>query len=188
MNALNPSRRSLIVTFATAFGVSPALAYRRRVVVTRPRVVARPGHPIARSINRTVVVRPARRTVVVGAPLVFLPVLAFTAAVVALPARERLIWQDTETIQRNEGWVESNFGVDERGDALYLEIDGRAELDFADVTFENGEVQVVDFNEQIHGNGVHRLLDFRGRRRVKTVKLMARSKSAATTFRVYLSA
>lgn len=168
--------------------MTPAALAARRVVVKRTHVVVRPGHPIARAVNRHVVVRPARRTVVVGAPLVFLPVVAFTAAVVALPARERLLWQDAETIHRNEEWVESNFGVDERGDALFLQIDGRAELDFADVTFENGEVQAVDFNEQTYGNGIHRLLDFRGRRRVKTVRLVARAKSPSATFRLYLSA
>jgi hypothetical protein len=118
-------------------------------------VVVRPGHPIARAVNRTVLVRTPRAVVAVRSPLVFLPVIAFTAAVVSLPARDRLIWQDTETIHKDEDWVESNFGVDQRGDALYLEIKGRAELDFADVTYENGEVQVVDFNEQVYGNGIH---------------------------------
>jgi hypothetical protein len=125
---------------------------------------------------------------VVGAPLVFLPVVAFAAAVAVLPPRERLIWQDTDTIEMDEDWVESNFGVDERGDALYMEIDGRADLDTADITFENGEVQVVDFNERPYGNGIHRVLDFAGRRNVKTVRLVARSKTEHTTFRIYLSA
>lgn len=163
---------------------------RRRVVVThtRTRIVVRPGHPIARAVTRTVVVRPARTVVVVGAPLVFLPLVMFTAAVVTLPARGRLRWEDTETIHREEDWVESNFGVNERGDALYLDVQGRAELDFADVTFENGEVQVVDFQERTYANGIYRLLDFPGRRNVKTVRLVARSKSEDTTFRLYLSA
>lgn len=178
-------RRTALLALA---GSMAAFAQRRRVVVTRSRVVVRPGHPVARAVNRAVVVRPARKTVVIGAPLVFLPVAAFTAVVVTLPARERLLWQDSETIHRREDWVESNFGVDERGDAIYLEVAGRADLDFADVIFDNGEVQVVDFNERTYGDGIYRLLDFRGRRRVKSVRLVARSKSPSSTFRLYLSA
>ena len=30
--------------------------------------------------------------------------------------RDRLIWEDAETIERDEEWVDSNFGVDRRGD------------------------------------------------------------------------
>lgn len=166
--------------------VSASAQRRRRVVVTRRAVVVHPRYPVARVAARTVVIRPARRTVVVGAPLVFLPVVAFAAVVATLPPRERLIWQDTEAIDRDEEWVESNFGIDQRGDALFLEIDGRAQLDALDVTFENGEVQVVDFHEKVHGSGIYKLYDFPGRRNVKTVRLIARSKSEKTTFRMFL--
>ncbi len=181
------SRRSLGLGVAAILAPAAAWAQRRRrVVVRRRRVVLRPGHPILRAANRTVVVRAPRRAFVVAAPLVFLPVVAFAAAVAVLPARERLLWQDTETIHRDEEWVESNFGIDERGDALYIEVRGRAELDFADVSFENGEVQVVDFKERTYESGIYGLLDFPGRRNVKTVRLVARSKSEDTTFQLYL--
>jgi hypothetical protein len=164
---------------------------RRRVVVrrgpvVRSTVVVRPGHPIRRAVNRTVVVRPMRTRVVVGAPLVFLPVLAWRPAVVALPARDRLTWQDTETIDKDEEWVDCNFGVDKRGDALYLQVDGKADLDFAEVTFQNGNVQVIDFEEKTHGDGIYRLLDFADGRHVMTVRLLAKSKSDDTQFTVFL--
>jgi len=106
---------------------------------------------------------------------------------VPLPARERLVWQDTERIDKDEDWVESNFGVDDRGDALFLQVDGRVELNFADVTFENGDVQVVDFNERPHGSGVYKLYDFPGVRTVKTVRLVARARSDEATLRLYLN-
>jgi hypothetical protein len=160
---------------------------RRRVVVRRTRIVVVHGHPIRRSVNRVVVVRPARRVVTVSAPLVFSPLVAFRPAVVVLPPRERLIWQDTETIDRDEDWVESNFGVDEKGDALYMEVDGKADFDFADITFENGEVQVVDFNQKSYGKGIYMIHSFAGRRNVKTVRLVARSKADETTLRLFIS-
>lgn len=167
------------------------LAQRRRAVVrTRPHrttIVVRRGHPIRRVLPATVVVRPARRAVVVSAPLMFLPVVAWTAAVATLPTRERFVWQDSETIEKDEGWVDSNFGVDGRGDALYLEIIGRADLNFAEVTFSNGNVQVVDFNEKTHGSGIYKLLDFADGRHVSTVRILALSKSEDTKLVVYLS-
>lgn len=168
-----------------------SMAQRRRVVVrTRPHrttVVVRPGHPIRRALPATVVVRPARRAVVVSAPLLFLTAVAWTGAVVTLPARERFVWQDSETIENDEGWVDTNFGVDGRGDALYLEIIGKAELNFAEVTFSNGNVQVVDFNEKTHGSGIYKLLDFADGRHVSTVRILALSKSKDTKLVVYLS-
>ena len=171
-------------------GIDDAEAQRRRVVrrvpVKRTAIVVRPAHPIRRVLPATVVVRPARTRVVVGRPLVWLPALAWTAAVVTLPARDRLVWEDTETIEQDEEWVDANFGVDRRGEALLLEVDGKAKLNFAEVTFENGDVQVVDFDEKTYNKGLYSLLDFKDGRRVMTVRLLGRSETEETTFRVYL--
>ena len=87
------------ITVILAFGFSwESSAQHRRVVVrnrpNRTSLVIRAGHPIRRRLPATVLVRPAHRAVVVGAPLVFLPALRWTAPVVSLPARERLAWQD----------------------------------------------------------------------------------------------
>lgn len=171
---------------------------RRRVVVRPSRVVVRHpvrrttvvvhrGHPLRRVLPASVVVRPARRAVVVGAPLVFLPGLVWRPTVVAMPARDRLVWQDSESITRDEGWVDTNFGVDSAGNALFLDIDGQAGLNFAEVTFANGNVQVVDFNERTHGTGIYKLLDFADGRHVGNVRLLAKSNSEDTKLTVYLS-
>lgn len=158
----------------------------RRGPVRRTTVVVHPGHPIRRSVTRTVVVRPARTRVIVAAPLVFLPAVVWGAAIVSLPPRDRLIWEDTESIERDEDWVDSNFGVDRRGDALFLRIDGRAHLDFAEVTFENGNVQVVDFSDRVYKSGIYELLNFADGRHVKTVRLLAKSETRKTKFTVYM--
>lgn len=169
-------------------------AQRRRVVV-RParhpvrttRLVVRPGHPIRRVLPNTVVVRPARRTVVVNRPLVYLPAVAWRRTVVTLPARDRLVWQDSETISSEEEWVDTNFGIDASGNALFLDINGRAKLNFAEVTFANGNVQVVDFNEQTHESGIYKLLDFADGRHVSNVRILAKSESDEAKLAVYLS-
>jgi hypothetical protein len=174
---------------------SDASAGQRRVVVRRPvrhpvvhtRLVIRAGHPIRRGLPAAVVVRLARRPVVVGAPLVFLPALAWAPVVVPMPARERLAFEDSEVIERDEGWVDTNFGIDSPGNALFLDINGKAELNFAEVTFANGNVQVVDFNERSHESGIYKLLDFADGRHVKTVRILAKSESDETKLAVYLS-
>jgi len=104
-----------------------------------------------------------------------------------MPAPERLSWQDSESIEQDEGWVDTNFGIDSPGNALFLEIYGKAALNFAEVTFANGNVQVLDFNEQTHGNGVYKLLDFSAGRHVKTVRIVAKSESENTKLLVSLS-
>ena len=176
--------------------VSPdaSAGQRRRVVVRHPvrhpvvhtRLVIHARHPIRRALPAAVVVRSARRPVVVGAPLIFLPALAWAPAVVPMPARERLVWQDSEVIERDEGWVDTNFGIDSLGNALFLDITGKADFNFAEVTFANGNVQVVDFNERSHETGIYKLLDFAGGRHVKTVRILAKSESENTKLVVYL--
>ncbi|HEU5218523.1 MAG TPA: hypothetical protein VFU23_07680 [Gemmatimonadales bacterium] len=160
----------------------------RRGPVRRTTIVVHPGHPIRRALPSRVVVRTPRTAVVVRAPLVFRPALIWvrSATVLVLPAHDQLIWEDTETIDRDEEWVDANFGVDQRGTQLFLDLDGRAKLSFAEVTFENGEVQVVDFEDQTHDKGLYSLLDFRDGRRVMTVRVLARSETPETTLKVYL--
>ena len=159
----------------------------KRVVVKRTRVVVRPGHPIRRVLPPAVVVRPARTRVVVGGALVFLPAVVWTAAVVSLPARDRLVWQDSESFDKDEDWVESNFGIDTKGNALYFDLAGRAELNYADITFSNGEVQTVDFEEKVRTPGTYRLLDFANGRHVKTVKILARARTEHAKITVYMA-
>ena len=182
----------LAVLLAALLPAPESAAQRRRaVVVRRParhtKVVVRAGHPLRRALPDRVVVRPARKTVVVGAPALFLPALTWTAAAATPPARERLVWEDAEVITRDEGWVDTNFGVDGQGDALFLRIDGSAQLGFAEVAFSNGNVQVVDMGDRTHGDGLYRLLDFSDGRHVKTVRLLAKSKRDETTLALYLS-
>jgi hypothetical protein len=130
------------------------------------------GHPLPRP-SRVVVVRPSR--VVVAPRLVYAPPVRWQRATIVLPARERLTWQDTDTIHRREEWVDTHLSVNERGDRLLLQVQGRVQVDFAEVHFENGQVRVVDFGETRLATGVHPLLDFPDGRKVDSVRVIARS-------------
>jgi len=187
--------RLAFLFFIAVLGCTVALAQRRRAVVVHPvrhpvvrtHLVVRPGHPIHRVLPANVVVRTARRTVVVHRPLVYLPALRWRAAFVPLPPRERIIWTDTETIARDEDWVDTNYGVDASGSALYLDLSGKTKLNFAEVTFDDGHVQVVDFNEEAHDPGVYKLLDVNANQHVATVRILAKSESDDSKLAVYLS-
>jgi hypothetical protein len=162
-----------------------------RVVVRRPvahtRLVVRRGHPIRRVLPATVVVRPARKVVTLNAPVVYLPARTWNATVVSLPSSERLVWQDSEEIHSDEGWVDTNLGVDNTGNALFIKIDGLAQLSFAEIVFGNGNVQVVDFNDSTQRAGVYNLLDFSDGRHVNAVRLLAKSNSDDSKLTIYLS-
>jgi hypothetical protein len=181
---------SILAAVLGAALVPGDLAAQRRVAVkrrtTRTTVVVHRGFPLRRTLPRAVVVRPARTTVVVGAPVTFLPPVLFAATVVSLPARDRLVWEDTERILRSEDWVDLHFGLDRRGEALLLDVQGRSQLNFAEVTFANGHAQVVDFQDRTYSSGLYTLLDFADGRHVKTVRLLARSSTPDTTFRLLL--
>jgi hypothetical protein len=190
--------KKLLITLVTlstvlvALGAGEALGQRRRVVMRRPHPLRRalivgPNHPIRRPLPKEVVVRTARKPVVVNAPLVYLPAMTWTPVVVPLPPAEHLIRQESETISHDEEWVDTSFGVDQSGKALFLDIGGQARLLFADVTFANGHVQVVNFNDRTYGSGIYRLLDFADNRHVSTVRILARSESDDTKLALYLS-
>jgi hypothetical protein len=145
------------------------------------------GHPLARP-GRTVIVRPARpAAVVVRGPVVYAAPLVWTRRVVVLPARDRLVWEDSEVIHRREDWVDTTLNVNNRGNAVYLRIDGRAHLDFAEVHFGNGQVQVVDFKDSQVESGTFMLLDIANGRTVTGVRLIAKSQSPESKLTVFLA-
>jgi len=170
-------KRLATVTVLAAAGVVATLvaeAAPPRVVARGPRgaVVVRPGFPLRRTLPH-VVVRAPRVTVRV-APAVFLPPLVWGAGVVVLPGPDRIVREDSETLERSEGWTDFTLNIDDRGTKLYLQVaGGRAKISFAEVVFENGETQVVDFNDQPVKAGTYTLLDFANGRRVDHVRMVA---------------
>src|SRR5262245_32758307 len=137
---------SLLVVLSLA-GSADAARVRRTVVVRGPRrtVVVHTGFPVHRVLP-AVVVRPGVAFRV--APRVYLAPVVFTAAVIALPATTG--WRGTESLDREDGWTDFSMNIDKRGSGLLLQIDrGAAQVSFAEVVFENGETQVVDFNDHV---------------------------------------
>ena len=164
-------------------------AYARRVVVrrgghvTRVRVTVHPGFPIRRTLPSVVV----RSATVRVAPRVYLAPVAFVAVAVASPARARS-WSGEETLAREEGWTDFTMNVDQRGGGLLLEIDrGTAQVSFAEVVFENGDTQVVDFNDRVHATGVYSLIDFKDGRKVDHVRVVAKADSRESIIRLHLT-
>ena len=169
-----------LTLFAVVEPASAARVVRSRVVRRGPGrrtvVVVRVGHPIRRPL-RHVVVHPVRAAVRVSA-LAFLPLVVWAPVVVARPDVDAIVWQDSETIYKAEDWTEFTLNADSRGEKLLFEVsEGKVQMDFAEVVFENGDCQVVDFNEHTQGPGVYSLLDFKDGRKVDHVRVFARAKS-----------
>jgi hypothetical protein len=121
-------------------------------------------------------------------PRVYLPAVAFTAATVAvLPSRNARVWEESEELEREDGWTDFTMSVDERGNRLLMQIEnGSAQISFAEVVFDNGEAQVVDFDERVYARGVYSLLDFANGRKVDHVRIVARAASAETDVALHL--
>ena len=102
------------------------------------------------------------------APVTFLAPVVFASVVVATaPARDVLVWEDGETLSKDEDWTEFTLNCDARGTKLWYEVvGGKVQADWAEVVFENGDAQVVDFAEKTHGAGLYSLLDFKDGRKV----------------------
>lgn len=187
-------KRLMTLSLAALLGLSIvavdfADAARARVVHRGARgrtvVTVRTGHPIRRSMHRVVHRRP--NVVVRVAPAVFLPMVVWAPVVAARPAADMMVWQDSETLYREEDWAETIFDSNQRGSRLFLEVrSGRVQFDFAEVVFENGDTRVVDFANGVRGPGFYSLLDFRDGRRVDHVRLIARSKSSESRIALIL--
>ena len=178
--------RLLTVLLLLVLGLQiPGAALARRVVVRRgphrTTVIVRRGWPLHRPA-RLVVVHPAR-VVVRVAPLRFLAPVVFTGVVIAAasaPAHDVLVWEDAETLTRDDDWTEFTLNCDARGTRLWYEVAaGKVQADWAEVVFENGDTQVVDFAEKTQAADLYPLLDFRDGRRVDHVRMVARARSDA---------
>jgi len=179
--------------FAVAQPFRPPQPGRGRVIVPRgpaavlrAPVVTHRNWPLKRA-PRPVIVRPPR---VVNRPRVsprlFLPPAVFGAVVVGVRnergrqsySRESLVWQDSETLYREDDWTEFTLDCNVRGTKLWFEIlEGRVQIDWVEVVFDNGEVQIVEFPERSLGRGIYELLDFRDGRRVDYVRIVAKTTS-----------
>jgi len=159
-------------------GLAPrATEARERVVHRGEHTVIRihPGFPIRRALPHVVVRSPDIDIRV--SPRIYLPPVTFNARVVRTPPRrDAILWEDSESLDRRDGWTEVFLDVDHRGKALFLDIsEGPAQLSFAEVVFENGESRVVDFADRQQRIGLYPLLDFRDGRKVDHVRLVAKA-------------
>jgi hypothetical protein len=175
-------KRFVVVLLLAAFGAGAVadVAFAKRKVVHRgPRrtVVVHKGWPLHRPARTVVVHRPG--TVVRVTPSAYLPLVVWTGVVVAsAPAADVLVWEDAETLEKNEGWTEFTLNADTRGTRVWLQVTrGRMQFDWAEVVFENGDAQVVDMKEWTRGEGLYDLLNFRDGRKVDHVRLVARARS-----------
>ena len=127
-----------------------------------PGIVPRKGSPAVGSVQRV-------------APVVFLPVLIAPVVLIALPAPDAVVWQEGEGLAPDDQWADTTWDVDAPGNALVMNIDGQVALDYAEIVFDDGTTQVVDFQSTTMNPGVYSLLDFSEERGVNNVRLVAQA-------------
>lgn len=178
---------SLLFALVLLAAATAAEAARVRVAHRGPRtrVVVRTGFPIHRTLPR-VHVRPPRVAVRIT-PRVYVAPIAFRPVVVAIPAAERRVWSGTEELDGDEEWTELTMNVNATGRGIVLHVEeGPVRLGFAEVVFESGEAQVVDFADRVQRRGVYRLLDFDDPRRIDHVRIVARATDDEATLSLLL--
>lgn len=179
---------SILVLSVLSAATAEAARVRVRHHGRRTTVRIHTGFPLHRTLPHVYVRAP--RVAVRVPPRVFLPPVVFGAVVVsALPGPEARVWRDAEDLDRDDGWTELTMNVDRRGTRLLLEIDeGPAEISFAEVVFENGEAQVVDFADHPQRQGIYSLLDFVDGRKVDHVRIVAKTEARSAEISVHLLA
>jgi len=182
-------KRFLIATLVVTLGFSVASpVHAKRVARRAPQpvvvekgarrtVVVYRGWPVRRPLHTVVIRRPG--AVVRVTPVRYLPLVVWTPVIVAsAPPADVLVWQDSEALDRDEDWTEITLNSDSRGRKLYLRVvEGRVQLDFAEVVFENGETRVIDMGEKTRDPGLYVLLGFADGRKVDHVRLVARART-----------
>lgn len=191
--------------FAAAQPFRPPFPGRGGFVAPRPPVVVKRGPAVVhrswplKRAPRAVIVRPPRGRVRVRVePRLFLPAIVFGGVVVSHRyerryrddrgySRDGLAWQDGETLYREDEWTEFTLDCNARGAKLWFEVlEGRVQVDWAEVVFDNGEVQVVEFPERSLRVGLYELLDFRDGRRVDYVRMVAKATSSEAQLTLWL--
>jgi hypothetical protein len=109
----------------------------------------------------------------------FLPLFTWVGVMSTVaPARDLYVWEDGETLLGENDWTEFTLNCENRGAKLWLEVaSGKAQFDWAEVVFENGETQVVEMQNFIRDPGHYPLLDFANGRMVDHVRLVARAET-----------
>ena len=184
-------KRTLVASFVvlSVLLVAVAAEAARVRVVRRPyrrtTVVVHAGFPLNRAFPHVFVRAPLVAFRV--APRLFLPPVVFGAVVVAAPAPAVRVWRDAADLDRDDDWTEFTMNVDKRGSKLLLEVDkGPAQISFAEVVFDNGETQVVDFADKLHPQGIYSLLDFKEGRKVDHVRIVAKAAGDSTAISLHL--
>ncbi len=176
------SRTLLACLLAGAVLGAPALHAGTRVKVVHrghtTKVVVHHGFPIRRTLPRVFLVPP--RVAIRVAPVRYLAPVVWVPVVVVAPAAHELAWEDAQELAAASGWTDFTLTANQTGRKLFVEVaHGTVSLNFAEVVFENGDTQVVDFGEHPRGPGLYSLLDFADGRKVDHVRMVARSDSEA---------
>ena len=149
--------------------------------------IAAADFPIHRRLPTATVVR--RPTVTIVEPRMYLTPTTFSAVMSSNPpAVLNEVWSGTEQLKSSDGWIDFTKSVGVIGQHLYLSVDdGEAQISYAEVVFDDGASQVVDFNDQFQDPGLFSLVDSLNGQRVDHVRVVAKADSSLSDISLRLA-
>lgn len=115
-------------------------------------------------------------------PPVQLPTAPSSRATVS----RRTIWHRGETLRKDNDWVESTYSVEKEGRRLILAVQGRVEVQSAQVELADGQVRPLQLRRQPYGDGEYLLLDFGTPQLVQSITVTGRTPLSKSAYSVQL--
>ncbi|HEY9665074.1 MAG TPA: hypothetical protein V6C65_42075 [Allocoleopsis sp.] len=98
----------------------------------------------------------------------------------------RTIWHRGETLRKDDDWVESTYSVGKEGRRLILAVQGRVEVQSAQVELADGQVRPLQVRRQPYGDGEYLLLDLGTPQLIQSITVSGRTPLSKAAYSVQL--
>lgn len=132
---------------------------------------------LSSAASAEIIIRPFARRAVIFAPVAPRPVVIEEPTIINQPVQQSYASSGSYNIYSRDGWVNIDVPVEQSGRRLYLNLDGEAKFDYAEIKFGDGQVERVNLHNQVYNGGNIEIANFGRNRHVSSVDLRARSDS-----------
>ncbi|HYM81805.1 MAG TPA: hypothetical protein VEY91_10415 [Candidatus Limnocylindria bacterium] len=96
---------------------------------------------------------------------------------VTAPFRAQPALPNSSHLSRDMGWTSLTFDVHEPSTAIFVEVQGQAQFDAADIVCSDGEIVSLPLRNSVRGQGMFALHDLGATKTVEQVRITARARS-----------
>jgi hypothetical protein len=127
---------------------------------------------LSSAASAEIIIRPfARRPVIFapGFPVAPRQVVIEEPTIISQPVPQSYASSGLSNLYNRDGWVNIDVPVEQSGRRLYLNLNGEAKLDYAEIKFGDGQVERVNLHNQVYNGGNIEIADFGHNRHVSSV-------------------